>query len=364
MNAVFFSILLPTKNRSHLLSAAIDSVLGQSYSNFELIVSDNDDDPDAVLAVIKQYNDPRIIYLRTNGELSMPANWQNALNNSCGQFITVLQDKQIYYPDALKIANEALVSSRAKVLTWRVNATTMFGGLEYVSKDTGADILWHEKSESILFEFTNYGCFRVWDRLPRLINSCVSRDVIHQAQAGEKRFFNDVTPDLSASFIQLALVDEIYHLNRSLVISTSNHLSGGVAVRRRQECGKKFLTEVDSVRKVCGHVEVQNPHIVTNLILDDYIEIQRLFGGNLTLFNVERANYFKFLVCDVARNVVETNIVMDDIVSIINKLKNMNFVSRISICSHFLLAFVKFLFFKFRNILYFLIYRTTKFVAL
>ena len=37
----FVSIILRTYNRAHLLSRAIDSVLGQSYPHWELLVIDN-----------------------------------------------------------------------------------------------------------------------------------------------------------------------------------------------------------------------------------------------------------------------------------------------------------------------------------
>jgi glycosyltransferase involved in cell wall biosynthesis len=37
----FFSIVVPTYNRSDVLSRPVDSVLNQTYQNFELIIIDN-----------------------------------------------------------------------------------------------------------------------------------------------------------------------------------------------------------------------------------------------------------------------------------------------------------------------------------
>ncbi len=57
------SVVLPTYNRAHLLPRAIESVLAQTYTDFELIVVDDgsrDDTPD----VMARYTDPRVRYVR------------------------------------------------------------------------------------------------------------------------------------------------------------------------------------------------------------------------------------------------------------------------------------------------------------
>jgi len=41
MNSVFFSVIIPTYNRCNLLKRAINSVLTQTYKNFEIIIIDN-----------------------------------------------------------------------------------------------------------------------------------------------------------------------------------------------------------------------------------------------------------------------------------------------------------------------------------
>ena len=39
MEAIFFSVIIPTYNQANLLTKAIRSVLNQSFKNFEIIVS-------------------------------------------------------------------------------------------------------------------------------------------------------------------------------------------------------------------------------------------------------------------------------------------------------------------------------------
>lgn len=61
MTTTFFSIVIPVHNRAHTLSNCIESILNQTYKNFELILVD-DHSTDTSIKVIKQYakNDSRI----------------------------------------------------------------------------------------------------------------------------------------------------------------------------------------------------------------------------------------------------------------------------------------------------------------
>ena len=57
------SIILPTYNRAHMVGNAIESVLAQSYTEFELLIID-DGSTDHTEQVVASYNDKRISYYR------------------------------------------------------------------------------------------------------------------------------------------------------------------------------------------------------------------------------------------------------------------------------------------------------------
>ncbi len=67
------SVLIPTHNRKDLLKLAIDSVLCQTFSDFELIIID-DRSTDGTEELVKTYTDERILYLK-NTENPMRTHW-------------------------------------------------------------------------------------------------------------------------------------------------------------------------------------------------------------------------------------------------------------------------------------------------
>ena len=61
MCSPFFSVLMPVYNSQKFLRRAIDSVLNQSFQDFELIVVD-DGSTDQTSKVVREIEDPRLKY--------------------------------------------------------------------------------------------------------------------------------------------------------------------------------------------------------------------------------------------------------------------------------------------------------------
>ena len=98
---VKFSILVPVyETEEKHLRAMLDSVLGQTYGNFELILADASIS-DRAEKVIRTYNDKRIMYrrLKINGGIS--ANTNQALMYATGDYAGLLDHDDVLTPDAL-----------------------------------------------------------------------------------------------------------------------------------------------------------------------------------------------------------------------------------------------------------------------
>lgn len=94
------SVVLPTYNRVHLISETIQSVMDQSYSNWELIIID-DGSTDDTENRIKKFNDNRIHYhaIAHCGILGKVRNV--GLRHSKGDYIAFLDSDDVWLPHKL-----------------------------------------------------------------------------------------------------------------------------------------------------------------------------------------------------------------------------------------------------------------------
>lgn len=95
MNSPRVSIIMPTYNRAHLITKAINSILGQSFKNFELILVD-DGSIDNTENIVKGYRDYRIKYFKIP-HAGPPRARNYALRKAQGELITYCDDDCIYY---------------------------------------------------------------------------------------------------------------------------------------------------------------------------------------------------------------------------------------------------------------------------
>jgi len=99
MNKPLVSILMPVFNEEKYISEAIESVLYQIYSNFELIIVD-DGSTDRTSAIIKQYSDQRIHFYQP-GKVGKVAAYNFALSKSIGEYICFFAGDDILPKDSI-----------------------------------------------------------------------------------------------------------------------------------------------------------------------------------------------------------------------------------------------------------------------
>jgi glycosyltransferase involved in cell wall biosynthesis len=97
------SVVLVTYNRASLLNATIDSVLGQTMVDFELIIAD-DASPDGTQQVCQRraISDNRIRYQRRPENMGMPQNLNLGILASTGKYVAILHDDDVYCSDLLR----------------------------------------------------------------------------------------------------------------------------------------------------------------------------------------------------------------------------------------------------------------------
>lgn len=118
------TVAIPTYNSGErFLTDAIDSVLTQSFSDFELLISDNCS-PDNTSEVVGGYTDPRIRYVRHETNIGANANFNYCLNHASGEYLVLLSDDDLLDPDFLQTCVDA-VADKTDVGFVRTGARTI-----------------------------------------------------------------------------------------------------------------------------------------------------------------------------------------------------------------------------------------------
>jgi len=106
------SIAIPTYNRADsYLKEALQSVLNQTYQNFELIVSDNCSSDDTEL-VVKNFRDNRIRYFKQTENIGQNNNCNFCLAQARGKYFMLLYDDDLIDPDFLEVCTNAIPADR------------------------------------------------------------------------------------------------------------------------------------------------------------------------------------------------------------------------------------------------------------
>ncbi len=88
------SVVMPVYNAGSFLREAIDSILNQTVSDFELILI-NDGSTDNSEATILTYSDPRIVYIRNEKNLGLIASLNRGLETARGKYIARMDNDDI-----------------------------------------------------------------------------------------------------------------------------------------------------------------------------------------------------------------------------------------------------------------------------
>lgn len=95
------SVGIPAYNGERFIGAAVDSVLAQTWADFELYVID-DASTDGTLGRVRRYSDARLRILSNETNLGQEGNWNRVLREARGEFIKLLPQDDVLHPDCLR----------------------------------------------------------------------------------------------------------------------------------------------------------------------------------------------------------------------------------------------------------------------
>ena len=95
------SVCIPSYNNEEFIAATLESVLNQTYRNFEIIITD-DRSTDNTISVAKRFSDPRIRLIENTANLGIGKNWNEALSRAGGKYIKLMGADDLIYPECLE----------------------------------------------------------------------------------------------------------------------------------------------------------------------------------------------------------------------------------------------------------------------
>ena len=141
------SVVLPSYNRAHILPRAIESILGQTYKDIELIIVD-DGSSDNTAEVVGSFSDSRIVYVRQENAGACAAR-NNGIAHARGDYIAFQDSDDIWHHDKL----EKQLAARG----------------DYIAFQDSDDIWHHDKLEKQLATLQNTGADVVFCRMNRMV---------------------------------------------------------------------------------------------------------------------------------------------------------------------------------------------------
>lgn len=229
MDEPIFSIVIPTRNRGRELHYTLRTCLEQDYAQrggeFEIVVSDNDSQDD-IRGVVESFGSSRVQYVRTGRYLSMTDSWEFAVSHARGRYVGVVGTDDGLLFNALSRVYDVIAKSGADAVTFQGAYYYWPTCPDPALKNTlrVPSFVFREgvqSGESLIREALStlyYG------RLPCMLNSFCSVELLERARRRCGRVFASYAPDVYAGFLLGALAQRLFVLNRIMLVGA---VSGG-----------------------------------------------------------------------------------------------------------------------------------------
>ena len=153
--APFVSVIMNCYNSSEFLREAIESVINQSYSNWELIFWDNQSTDESPM-IVKSYDDKRICYYYAESNKPLSAARNLAIQKANGEYVAFLDSDDGWLPEKLQ--------KQIDGLTKQSNAGISYCGFEtLLTSDTESAI--NQAKFYSKFSYKSHNSKSIYNRL-------------------------------------------------------------------------------------------------------------------------------------------------------------------------------------------------------
>jgi glycosyltransferase involved in cell wall biosynthesis len=296
VSSPYFSIVMPTRNRAHLLRYALQSALDQTFDDYEIVVSDNWSSDDTA-QVVQQVGGARVRYVRTDRVLPMHDSWEFALSQARGEWITYLCDDDALYPEALQRIADSITTHQPQLVSWLTASYFIdLPSAQYperrrqllMPRATGRTFTVPSRPDLVgLFAMSSTDDHR----LPKMLNSCCHRRLTEKVKQQLGRFFLPPCPDYTCCVAMLAKTERYTFIDAPLALIGMGAHSFGVAPSYGKPTVHLDFVEDFGGDEILKHVPLSFL-TNTNSIVESLLRVREAMAAELCWLEPDWSKYF------------------------------------------------------------------------
>jgi len=300
------AVVIPTRNRGALASAAIRSVLDSAIDRVSIFISDNSSergDVDSLFAFCARVHDPRVTYLRPPAPLGMTDHWNWALDSSISAsrptHVTFLTDRMMFQPGGLKALLDVVGSWPEDVVSFNFDSVDDRSTPVRLAQTAWSGKTLRIASKKFLDMAANADVIQ--RSLPRMLNSAVPVPLLDEMRRRFGQVFGSLSPDYCFSYRCLSLVPTTLYLDRPCIIDYAQGRSLGrsvVAGRQSPELGD--FIGFAGARGLNFAAPIPSILTASNAVIHEYCFVASELGDG-TMKPVAMQPYLTRLASEVAR---------------------------------------------------------------
>ncbi len=294
------SVLIPTHNRGTLASLVLQSVLNQTASNFEVVISDNSSNPHDSQLVQQAVNvaESRIPLrlVRPPRTLNMADHWEFATQHVRGKYIAMVTDHYALRPSAVQIWTNVLNELESDIVM--SNVRSGFSGVSKTERTASFDgrIETQDASE-VLGSFLRFDAWNtdsmLATQLPRSMNSLYRTDLIHNIRQRIGRVYWPLSPDYTSSFLLLANASDVTYIDRPFYCTFGDESNGTRCITHGTQDFVATFPGLDPFEGCPMRIES-----VQNTLYRDFLAMQQI-DDKLAGFEIDIRGYYLSLYREI-----------------------------------------------------------------
>ena len=280
----------------NILLECIDFCLSQTYSNFEIVISENSDTNSSYKEILSRVTDGRIKVVRAGG-LSMCENWENAITNCCGELVFPIGDKIFLHRNALKnIIQGHFFDDTVDILSFRHTAKRDDGKLTS-SKD------WQKYPTEILTNAVRTGDLSMYQRYGvRGYSLIFKKDFLDYLKKRNGTLCIPVSPDFTLAFLSTLHTNNFLYCDECFFDYSSKAASNGFSSSYGGKLSQKFFSEMDITLEDCTAYVPLKIYTVWNSVLNDFFRVCKRYNLEYDINEIDIVLYWKCLFSELVNN--------------------------------------------------------------